>query len=172
MKTVIIINGKGGVGKDTLCDIAAEYYLVKNVSTIDPFKEIARKYAGWNGEKDLKSRKFLSDLKQLFIDYNDTPMRYINDKVNEFVLSKDDILFIHCREVSEISKIVDKMRQRKSVRCVTLLITRPGFEYTYGNSSDDNVYDYDYDFTFNNEYSLGDLSREFYNFIKHIIRVV
>lgn len=76
MKTVIIINGKGGVDKDTLCDIAAYYYLVKNVSTIDPFKEIARKYAGWNGEKDLKSRKFLSDLKQLFIDYNDTPMRY------------------------------------------------------------------------------------------------
>lgn len=51
MKTVIIINDKGGVGKDTLCNIAAEYYLVKNVSTIDPFKEIARKYAGWNGEE-------------------------------------------------------------------------------------------------------------------------
>lgn len=33
-KIVIIINGNGGVGKDTLCDFAAEKYKVTNVSAI------------------------------------------------------------------------------------------------------------------------------------------
>ena len=49
-KTVIVINGQGGCGKDTICNIMAKYYKIKNISTVDPIKDIA-KYAGWNGEK-------------------------------------------------------------------------------------------------------------------------
>ena len=57
-KIVIIINGRGGVGKDTLCDLAAKHFKIKNISAITPIKEIAQNY-GWNGQKDSKSRKFL-----------------------------------------------------------------------------------------------------------------
>ena len=32
MKLTIVINGKGGVGKDTLCRFAAERYKTENVS--------------------------------------------------------------------------------------------------------------------------------------------
>ena len=69
-KIVIIINGKGGAGKDTVCDIAAKFYKVEIISAITPIKEIATSF-GWRGEKDRRARKFLSDLKRAFIEYND-----------------------------------------------------------------------------------------------------
>ena len=40
-KMVFVINGRGGVGKDTLCELAAKAYSVKNVSSITPIKELA-----------------------------------------------------------------------------------------------------------------------------------
>ena len=43
-KLAIVINGAGGVGKDTLCDFAAKHYKTLNVSTITPIKEIAADY--------------------------------------------------------------------------------------------------------------------------------
>ena len=49
-KTVIVINGAGGVGKDTLCDAVALHLPTCNISSITPIKEIARTF-GWNGEK-------------------------------------------------------------------------------------------------------------------------
>ena len=63
-KTVIIINGSGGVGKDTLCEFAMKKYRCMNTSAITPVKEMAA-MAGWRGEKTDAARKFLSDLKQL-----------------------------------------------------------------------------------------------------------
>ena len=50
-KTVVVINGRGGVGKDTLCAFAAERYSVQNSSAITPIKEMAE-IIGWRGEKD------------------------------------------------------------------------------------------------------------------------
>ena len=41
-KIVIIINGRGGVGKDTLCDFAAKHYKVENISSITPIKDLAK----------------------------------------------------------------------------------------------------------------------------------
>lgn len=83
-KTVIIINGTGGAGKDTLCGLASKHYKVKNISAITPIKEIAGNY-GWNGEKDSRARKFLSDLKKVFIDYNDMPTKYLHGEYKEFL---------------------------------------------------------------------------------------
>ena len=40
-KVAIVINGGGGVGKDTLCDLAAKHFKTINISTIDPIKELA-----------------------------------------------------------------------------------------------------------------------------------
>ena len=57
-KRIVIINGKGGVGKDTLCDVIAKKYIVKNVSSITPIKEIAAS-AGYNDLTNF-TRKFKS----------------------------------------------------------------------------------------------------------------
>ena len=76
-KTIIIINGTGGAGKDTFVSFCAEFEKVLNISAVDKVKEAAAILVGWNGEKDEVSRKLLVDLKQLSIAYNDAPTKYI-----------------------------------------------------------------------------------------------
>ena len=96
MKKVIVINGRGGVGKDTLCEFAAKRYKVMNISSITPIKELAMQI-GRDGAKDLRSRKFLSDLKQLTSEYNDYPNNYLLRKCREFEKSEYELLFVHSR---------------------------------------------------------------------------
>ena len=50
------------------------------LSTVDFVKEIAKK-CGWKGEKDLKNRKFLSDLKDLLTNWNNVPFNKIVQQV-------------------------------------------------------------------------------------------
>ncbi len=65
----------------------AKNYKTVNVSAITPIKEIASNY-GWNGEKDAKSRKFLSDLKRAFADYNDLPTHYLYEEYKAFMTAQ------------------------------------------------------------------------------------
>ena len=162
IKTVIVINGRGGVGKDTLCEFAAEEWKVENHSSIDPIKELARQ-AGWNGEKDDRSRKFLSDLKRLTTEYNDLPTKYLCGKVEEFAASGDDILFVHIRECGQIQHFIDAVGGK--ARVLTLLVRR-GEGRTYGNVSDDNVEDYDYDLIYENDKPLEEAKEDFLRFLR------
>lgn len=167
-KTVIIINGNGGVGKDTLCDSVRQVCEVMNVSAITPIKRIAQKY-GWNGEKDEKSRKFLADLKKAFIDYNDLPTKYLIEQYNIFLNSKAKILFVHIREGEEI----DKFKCYVKIPCYTLLIRRDLIECKqWGNYSDDGVANYSYDFYYDNNKPLKQTEIEFPKYIKKILKEI
>ena len=74
---IICVNGYARSGKDTFCNFAFYHRgLVYTYSTIDEVKKLAKKI-GWDGEKDAKGRKFLSDLKDCLTEYNDLPNRYI-----------------------------------------------------------------------------------------------
>lgn len=164
-KIVIIINGVGGAGKDTICDLAAKHYKVKNISAITPIKDIARNY-GWNGEKDAKSRKFLSDLKRVFIDYNDLPTKYLYGQYREFLESKNEILFVHIREKEEI----EKFKKLVNIRCKTLLIDRQNIEIEkWGNTSDDEVKNYQYDLYFENNRPLSEIEQKLVSFLSSLL---
>lgn len=163
-KIVIIINGAGGVGKDTLCDFANEKYKVANISAITPIKNIARQY-GWSGGKDPKSRKFLADLKKTFVEYNDLPFRYLIEEYEKFLQNDAQILFVHIREGGEI----DKFKQYVKISCITLLVRRDNLLKGWGNDSDDNVENYTYDYIYNNNKSLTEAGNDFVSFLQEIL---
>ena len=168
-KYVFVINGPGGVGKDTLCVLAANRFKVKNVSTITPIKEIAA-MCGWAGEKTDRARKFLADLKALTVAYNDYPTRWITEEYQKFLASEDEIMFVHIREGAEIKKFVDATEGR----AITLLV-RGGKRFrrrtgSYGNAADDEVEKYRYDYVFYNDHPLADTERIFASFLERIIR--
>lgn len=164
-KLVIIINGKGGVGKDFLCDSISEKYKTKNISAITPIKKIASVY-GWNGEKDDKSRRFLSELKRVFADYNDLPNQYLLKEYNAFLKSDEQILFVHIREKDQIQRFSSSL----CTKYITLLVRRKSIDnqHQYGNSSDDNVADLLYDYYFDNDLDAEKSAIKFRNFIDEI----
>nr|WP_300837723.1 hypothetical protein [uncultured Acetatifactor sp.] len=163
LQIVIIINGRGGVGKDTLCSFAGKKYRVTNISAITPIKEIAHQY-GWNGEKDSKSRKFLADLKKTFIEYNDLPFQYLMTEYRRFLHSSNQILFVHIREGEEI----DKFKNYVKIPCITLLIRR-NLVKDWGNPSDDDVENYNYDYVYDNNEPLTAAERYFCMFLQKIV---
>ena len=164
-KLVVVINGSGGVGKDTLCEIVGRHYNVLNVSSIDPIKKIALKN-GWNGEKNEKTRKFLADLKQLFVEFNDLPQKYLIDRYQEFLKDDKDILFVHIREVNEIIKFKDNV----GGECVTLLIRgRDSIKREWNNVADDDVEKYKYDYCYENNKSLEEVENDFLLFFEQIL---
>lgn len=165
-KLVVIINGRGGVGKDTFCNVISDCCNVLNVSSIDPVKEIART-VGWQNGKEFKDRKFLSDMKSLLVEYNDYPTQYLLSEYKRFM--EDDIyqvMFVHIREPKEI----EKFRALIDGRCITLKITRSDIEnVVFGNSSDDNVDDYNYDYTYHNDTPLESVSLEMLKYFNTIL---
>lgn len=168
-KKVFIVNGSGGVGKDTFCGFVGEYIHILTVSSITPIKAVA-KLLGWDGTKDEKSRKFLSDLKDVCTEYNDLPMDYLRFAHNMFIEGTEDIsrgamvLFIHIREPKEIERAV------KEFNAKTILIKSNRVPAVQGNHADENVMDYHYDFVINNNGTLDDLRKTAENFVYQLFR--
>lgn len=156
---IVIINGRGGCGKDTFVELCAKQvgrYMCFNVSTIDAVKNVAR-HCGWEGGKEDRDRKFLSDLKALMTEYNDYPhlsvinhIKLFEGDLDRYDLNPDKaIAFIHCREPEAIERLKQELNAK------TLLIRRPSLEgHDYGNSSDDGVDNYDYDYVVDNDGGL------------------
>ena len=159
-KKIVIINGTGGSGKDTFVEFVSKYNKVVNVSSVDKVKEIAT-LMGWDGTKDEKSRKFLSDLKKLATDYNEMPLMDMKEKVEKFKNSDNELMFLHIREPEEIEKAKDEFG------ALTLLIKRENHETIKSNYSDANVENYDYDYIINNTTleELEKCAKDFYKMI-------
>lgn len=151
MKQIIVINGQGGVGKDTFINILNKKGLkITNVSSVDGVKELAR-MVGWSGAKEDKDRKFLSDLKILTTNYCGFSENYLVKKAKEFLESDNDLMFVHIREPFCIQEFLNKFTTAK-----TLLIKRKDI-YNYGNMADDGVFDFNYDYVVENYGALDEL---------------
>lgn len=171
-KIVIIMNGAGGVGKDTICELTAKHYQTDNVSSIDPIKAIARINGWWNGEKDLKSRKFLAGLKSVFVEYNDLPTTHLVRCCEEFVSSDKEILFVHIREPEEIDKFKKAVIEKfgNQIPCVAMLVERDTGIESYGNASDDGVKNYRYDYYFYNNGTIEEAEENILKIIPEIYK--
>lgn len=132
------------------------------LSTITPIKELAKEL-GWDGTKDLKSRKFLSDLKDLLTEWNDYPFKYICEEVRRIegdwaeygVKPSSIVIFIDCREPKEIKKLCDKLGAK------SLLIRRASAENSEtSNHADEEVLNYNYDIVIENNGDLRDFAVE------------
>lgn len=177
-KIVIVINGKGGSGKDTLINAITERYddNIVNISAIQPIKRAAE-LIGYDVKcKDDKSRKFLSDLKALSIEYNDYPTKYLLDNVCTFNSTNNKkLLFVHIREPEEIEKFIREVNNEYPNLCVVSLLVRRNVVTCkeFGNSSDDNVEDYCYDYVFDNNNSIEESKHEFlgllYDIFTHML---
>jgi dephospho-CoA kinase len=151
---LIVINGMAGVGKDQFVSYAKNSdAAVYNCSCVDRIKELALTI-GWDGIKDEKGRRLLSDLKDTMERYNDLPFQSIIRDI-EFITANeaytdDIIIFIHAREPKDIQRWKDEHNAK------SLLIRRAAAETEHDNHADQNVFDYDYDYVYSND---GDLQQ-------------
>lgn len=162
-KKLVVINGKGLSGKDTFVGISSfiSEWPVYNFSSVAIVKKAAE-ILGWENTKEPEDRKFLSDLKQLSINYNNQPNEYLVYSATE--MPNYSLGFFHIRESKEID--VFKSSFTKGINIVTLLVNR--HKNIYGNISDDEVDLYNYDYVIDNngdEISLLIKTREFLEFI-------
>lgn len=170
-KHIFIINGSGGVGKDTFVnlvtlevnDILKRFHTVINFSSVDKVKEIAKEI-GWNGKKSEKDRKFLSDLKILSSEYCDMPFKSMRSKVNDFLKDEESIfLFLHIREPIEISRAVEEFGAK------TILIKRDKVKHITSNVADENVFNYNYDFVIDNSGTKEELKDKVKDFVLDVM---
>lgn len=171
-KLIFIINGSGGVGKDTfvelvsveLNDILKKFRTVINFSSVDKVKEIAKEI-GWSGKKSERDRKFLSDLKILTSEYCDMPFESMKNKVNKFLKDEESVfLFLHIREPEEIARAV------KEFGAITVLIVRNSVKHITSNIADENVFNYNYDFVIDNNGTKEELSNKAKKFILEVMK--
>lgn len=167
-KRVFIINGSGGVGKDTFVELVStelnnklkKFHTVVNFSSVDKVKEIAKEI-GWDGKKTERDRKFLSDLKLLTSEYCDMSFKSVKNKVNEFFEDKESrFLFLHIREPKEIQ------RAAKEFNAKTILIVRDAIKHITSNMADENVFNYEYDYIIENNGTKEELNNKAKDFVK------
>jgi hypothetical protein len=166
VKHIFVVNGAGGVGKDTVIKLIRKCCgkKVLNFSTIDQVKAELRKpspetisFLGltepWDGiSKSDYWRNCMVKLKELHTSQDNRPNRYAIKKVSK---SNDDIAFIHVREPENIDYLKQHLPQIQ-----TLLITRKQAPIP-DNKVDSGVFDYQYDLEIKNDFETVEELREY-----------
>lgn len=118
MKHVIILNGAPRVGKGTFAKVFKD--IAGKGSIIDGIKQTAAAMFGWDGVKDAKGRKLLSDLYEASMAYDRGPFMAT---VAGVLLSPHDLNIMDVRDVKIIQdfKTVFGML---GVKCTAILIRR------------------------------------------------
>lgn len=171
MKKLIIMNGCGGSGKDTFVKFCKENSNLKifKFSIIDFVKEQAA-LLGWEGGKTNSDRKFLSDLNDALMAWNDSPFQMAIMEVKED-FSKSwgesyDIVFLDIRDPDTIDRM-KKAAAEEEIETTTVLVER-NLGCFYGNHADDNVHNYSYDYVIENTGTLKDLELAAKTFMESI----
>jgi hypothetical protein len=152
-RNLFILNGAGTCGKDTFVDFVREFLTVPCycISSVTKVKEAAL-VLGWDGVKDEKGRKFLSDLKDLSTEAYEGPLRYMEACISD----QPAVYFFMVREPVEIAKFVGLYPEMKTIH-----MTRPNNEVVnFNNHADNNAHNYHYDVQVYNDGTLDDLKEK------------
>lgn len=115
---IIPVNGKPGVGKDTVCEyiriaLMTTRMCIKAYSMVDPIKDIARK-CGWSGSKRPTDRDGLANLKFILSSWLDYPFTEFINFVSKHAycepnveVAKPLVIFVHAREYPDILRIFE-----------------------------------------------------------------
>lgn len=166
-----IINGRPRSGKDSFVSFCLEELgaFGKLISTVDFVKKIATE-CGWDGTKDLKNRKFLSDLKDLLTNWGDVPYKKTLQEIDMFKFDLDcwnvpdkGMVFIMCREPEEIERF------ERELNAKSLLIRRASVEFEQqSNHADSEVLNHKYDYIIENNGTIDELKEKAKDFLKKL----
>lgn len=154
-KYIFIVNGKPTCGKDTFCNFVAEHSDAVSISSIDKVVE-AMKVLGWDGVKTDVARNMMSEIKDRSTLLNDGPFNYCLKTSTEL---PNRIVFVHVRELSEITKLKEAINELSDLGYVglTLQVDRD-VKVTAKNTGDnDTLKPYPYDIVIDNNKSLESL---------------
>lgn len=177
MNLVVIINGSGTAGKDTVVDIVDEMVdntFVYNVSSIDVVRQAAN-LLGWTSSKTDHDREFLHQLKMLaskfynhsfwyMLGRHEWNMNMYANKINDMHL----IGFFHIREPEEIEKFKQAIQSR-NCPVLTLLVKRDNID-KFSNDADKNVENYQYDYVIENNGTIEDLENNVIELFNNILK--
>ena len=166
-----IINGRPRSGKDTFVNFCLEELgaFGKLISTVDFVKKIATE-CGWDGTKDLKNRKFLSDLKDLLTNWGDVPYKKTLQEIDMFKFDLNcwnvpdkGVVFIMCREPEEIERF------ERELNAKSLLIRRASVEFEQqSNHADSEVLNHKYHYIIENNGTVDELKEKAKEFLKNL----
>jgi len=158
-KKVVIINGSGGVGKNTFVDLVSKYIPTVFYDSVKTVKDMAT-LAGWDGSKSEKDRKFLSDIRDLTSEYSDLSYRKVEEAAQKFY--KEDfcnsVLFVNMRDQTDTDRAV------KEFGAITLLVRNSNIKRVNSNHADADVEKRDYDCVIENSGTLQELDKVAYGF--------
>jgi len=166
---VILLNGHPQSGKDTFADVAINEFGGHKQSTIDACKEFAYGM-GWDGVKNEKSRRMLSDLKKFYIEHFDGPFKDLTNDIEWCKNGGTRLFFTFSREGSEIQRIKDWCEEN-DIPFFYIFVTRKNEWVDYGNDSDNNIcYGPEPDYICHNNWeTIKDYSKEILMVVKELL---
>lgn len=176
---VIIVNGSGGVGKDTFIQYAIPHFIINNpnslvipYSIIDPIKELMTKI-GIKLDKDEKNRKFMSDFKLLMEDYNDLPYQeLIKTFERAYSYSDNSVFIVVMREPKDISRFITELTHKYGFigkDIYTVLVHNDRVKPITSNIADASVNDIKYDIFINNSGTYEELRNKAKEFVDYVM---
>lgn len=172
---VVIMNGSGGVGKDTFVEYMHEYLALRHVkmthaSIIDPIKKMAKPVEMFFGfDKDEKLRKFWSDLKILSDETYDYPFKKLMHSYKIFAeIEPAGVFVVDMREAKDIDRFITELTGKYYLTrgdiCV-LQIKNGRVPKIESNIADAQVDTIVYDETIYNDADLDNLRNEAHKFV-------
>jgi hypothetical protein len=173
---IVVINGKGDCGKDSVANVLTQYYGGENISSITPVVNLLK--AITNGKlntKDIRVRRVLSAMKQGMLA---ECREYCSNEINRAFCNGDKLLILHIREPQEIdgvvrtfgtySQVVDGAYH--AINVIPLLVTSSRTDcIEYNNPSDDNCDQYPYSYIYKNDGDFENLEQDVLKFAKEVM---